>query len=75
MLCPRWSRGEPGAPLLSLCLAGHSSSDADVSAFGLLSGEQATVLAAQEGLRKVFAFGIKRYLQGSNYTHWLIFLQ
>lgn len=46
-----------------------------MSAFGLLSGEQATVLAMQVDLYKVFTFAIKHYLQGSNYAHWLIFLQ
>lgn len=46
-----------------------------MSAFGLLSGEQATVLAMQVDLYKVFTFAVKHYLQGSNYAHWLIFLQ
>ena len=58
-----------------LWLPGPSSSDVHGSAFGLLGSEQATVLAMQMDLYKVFTFGIKHYLQGSNSTHQLIFLQ
>lgn len=41
----------------------------DVSAFGLLSGEQAASLAVQEDFHQVFTFGIKEFLQESNSAH------
>lgn len=51
------------------------SSDRDLSAFGLLSGEQAASLAGQEDSHKEFTFGIKHILQGCSCAHPFIFLQ